>query len=148
MEALAGRSLLPALMDPSQRVRPADEPLGYELSGNQALFKGDLKLVRNITPVGDGLWHLYDIRKDPGETMDLQQQLPEAFQAMQRDYDAYAKTHGVLPMPEGYDPVMQVVINGFINYWIPAYRTPAVVVLVGLVLLTAAFVVRRRRRRT
>ena len=147
VEALAGRSLLPALMDPSQRVRPADEPLGYELSGNQALFKGDLKLVRNITPVGDGLWHLYDIRKDPGETMDLQQQLPEAFQAMQRDYDAYAKTHGVLPMPEGYDPVMQVVINGFINYWIPAYRTPVLIALAGLGLLVAVFVARRRRRR-
>ena len=147
VEPLAGRSLLPVLLDPSLALRTADEPLGYELSGNQALFKGDLKLVRNITPVGDGQWHLYDIRKDPGETRDLKQQLPEAFEAMQRDYDAYARSHGVLPMPEGYDPVMQVVINGMVNYWIPAYRTPVLTVLAGLALLSAALWVRRRRRR-
>ena len=31
-----------------------DAPLGYELSGNAALFRGDYKLVRNLAPTGDG----------------------------------------------------------------------------------------------
>jgi arylsulfatase A-like enzyme len=40
IEAPTGHSLLPVLANPAMRVRAADEPLGYELSGNKALFKG------------------------------------------------------------------------------------------------------------
>jgi hypothetical protein len=83
-------------------IHPADHAIGYELSGNQAVFKGDLKLVRNMAPVGDGQWHLYDLRKDPGETRDLRDSMPEVFAALKADYEAYARSHGVLPMPPGY----------------------------------------------
>lgn len=146
VEPLAGRSLLPALRGDPAPIRPPDQPLGYELSGNQALFKGDLKLVRNLPPVGDGQWHLYDLRTDPGETRDLRTSLPQAFDAMRADYEAYARSHGVLPMPEGYDPVRQVLINSFINYWIPTYRTPVLLTLAGLVLLVVGLRIRRRKR--
>ncbi|MFO1192069.1 MAG: arylsulfatase [Rhodoferax sp.] len=146
VEPLAGRSLLPALRGDPGPIRPPDQPLGYELSGNQALFKGDLKLVRNLPPVGDGQWHLYDLRTDPGETRDLRTSLPQAFDAMRADYEAYARSHGVLPMPEGYDPVRQVLINSFINYWIPTYRTPVLLTLAGLVLLVVGLRIRRRKR--
>lgn len=146
VEPLAGRSLLPALRGDPGPIRPPDQPLGYELSGNQALFKGDLKLVRNLPPVGDGQWHLYDLRTDPGETRDLRTSLPQAFDAMRADYEAYARSHGVLPMPEGYDPVRQVLINSFINYWIPTYRTPVLLALAGLVLLVVGLRIRRRKR--
>lgn len=140
-----GHSLLPALTDPAASVRRPDEVLGYELSGNKALFKGDLKLVFNIPPVGDGQWHLYDLRTDPGETRDLRAERPQVFEAMRADYEAWAKAHGVLPMPEGYQPVRQVLINSIVNYWWPAYRLPLLVTLVGLVAL--AVVWRRRRAR-
>ncbi|MBL8335889.1 MAG: arylsulfatase [Rhodoferax sp.] len=146
VEPLAGRSLLPALRGDPGPIRPPDQPLGYELSGNQALFKGDLKLVRNLPPVGDGQWHLYDLRTDPGETRDLRTSLPQAFDAMRADYEAYALSHGLLPMPEGYDPVRQVLINSFINYWIPTYRTPVLLTLAGLVLLVVGLRIRRRKR--
>jgi arylsulfatase A-like enzyme len=147
VQAMAGRSLLPLLRGQAQRLYLPEQPIGYELSGNQALFKGDLKLVKNLPPVGDGQWRLFDIRKDPGETVDLRPLLPDVFKTMVADYDAYAKAHGVLPMPEGYDPIHQVLINSFVNYWWPAYRMPALVVLLGLMLLTAALLRRRRRRR-
>ena len=124
-----------------------DEAIGYELSGNQAVFKGDLKLIKNIQPVGDGLWHLYDIRKDPGETQDLQGQLPDAFKTMQADYTAYAKANGVLPMPEGYDPIRQVQINAIVNVYLPRFKRAGLPVLAGLLVLMAAFVFVRRRRR-
>lgn len=142
-----GHSLLPVLSDPSRRVRTPDEPLGYELSGNKALFKGDFKLVLNRPPIGDGQWHLYDLRTDPGETRDLQASQAQVFATMRADYDAWAKANGVLPMPEGYNPVRQVLINSFVNYWIPAYRNTAIVVMVVLGgLLGAGFAIRRRRR--
>ena len=138
---------MPVLADPALRVRSADEPLGYELSGNKALFKGDLKIALNNPPMGDGQWHLYDLRTDPGETKDLQQQRPQEFAAMQAAYAAWANANGVLPMPDGYNPVKQVLINSFVNYWIPTYRNTALAVLAGLIGLIVAGVVIRRRRR-
>jgi arylsulfatase/uncharacterized sulfatase len=138
---------VPVLADPALRVRSADEPLGYELSGNKALFKGDLKIALNNPPMGDGQWHLYDLRADPGETSDLQKQRPQEFAAMQAAYAVWAKANGVLPMPDGYNPVKQVLINSFINYWIPTYRNTALAVLAGLIGLIVAGVVIRRRRR-
>ena len=147
IEAQTGRSLLPVLADPSARVRRSDEALGYELAGNKALFKGDLKLVLNNPPVGDGQWHLYDLRADPGETKDLQTALPAQFAAMQADYDAWARANGVLPMPAGYNPVRQVLINSFVNYWIPTYWPHGVVALLVLLGVPAVLLVRARRRR-
>jgi arylsulfatase/uncharacterized sulfatase len=147
VEVPTGRSLMPVLANPALRVRTADEPLGYELSGNKALFKGDLKLVLNNPPIGDGQWHLYDLRADPGETKDLQHVLPEQFATMQADYAAWARVHGVLPMPEGYDPVKQVLINSFVNYWIPTYRNTVLATLAGAVGLVVSIVWWRRRRR-
>lgn len=146
IEPPSGRSLLPVLADPAQRVRKPDEVLGYELAGNQALFKGDLKLVLNRPPVGDGQWRLYDLRADPGETTDLRERLPQAFAAMQADYDAWARAHGVLPMPEGYNPVRQVVINSVYNYWLPAYGAQAAAALAAVVAGGAWLMWRRRRR--
>ncbi len=148
IEAITGRSLLPALTGAAERVRGADEAIGYELSGNQALFKGSLKLVKDLPPVGDGLWHLYDLATDPGETRDLQTKMPDVFKAMQADFDAYAKSHNVLPMPEGYRPARQVMINTFVNYWYPAYRETVlfgVAAVAGLAALLAVFLRNRRR---
>lgn len=148
IEAQTGRSLVPVLAQASQRVRGSEEPLGYELAGNKALFKGDLKLVLNHPPVGDGQWHLYDLRTDPGETQDLQHALPAQFTAMQADYAAWAKANGVLPMPEGYNPVKQVLINTFVNYWIPTYWPHGLALALLMLGLPTAWAIRARRRRS
>jgi arylsulfatase/uncharacterized sulfatase len=147
IEAQTGRSLLPVLANPALRVRRPDEPLGYELAGNKALFKGDLKLVLNNPPVGDGQWHLYDLSTDPGETRDLQKALPAEFTAMQADYAVWAQANGVLPMPEGYSPVRQVFINSFVNYWIPTYWPQGVAVVLALLGVPTFLLLRARRRR-
>jgi arylsulfatase/uncharacterized sulfatase len=83
--------------------------------------------------------------RDPGETNDLQSLMPDVFKSMQADYAAYAKANDILAMPEGYNPVHQVVINSFVNYWIPAYKTPVLATL--LALIAALAWVRYRRRR-
>ena len=145
IEPLAGRSLLPVLANPALRAHAADEAIGYELSGNEALFRGDLKLVKNLPPVGDGAWHLYDLSTDPGETRDLQQLLPADFAALQATYGAWSRSHGVLPMPAGYSPARQVLINTYVNYWLPTYGVPVGAALLALVALIAYLVIRRRR---
>jgi arylsulfatase/uncharacterized sulfatase len=147
VEPMTGASLLPVLQGQSPRAHAPDEAIGYELSGNQALFKGDLKLIRNIPPVGDGLWHLYDIVNDPGETRDLSAARPQEFQTMQAQYADWAKANGVLPMPEGYSPIRQVEINALINVYIPRFRVPAAITLAVLVLLSIVLIRRRRRSR-
>jgi arylsulfatase A-like enzyme len=148
IEAPIGRSLLPVLSNPALRVRTDQEPIGYELAGNKALFKGELKLVLNNAPIGDGQWHLYDLRTDPGETNDLRQQRPQEFAAMQADYAAWATAQGVLPMPEDYNPVRQVMINSAFNYWIPTYLNSTIAVLAGMVIAGGLLIARRRRART
>ncbi len=146
VEPIAGRSLMPVLTGQSTAVRGAADVLGYELSGNLALFKGNLKLVLNTPPVGDGQWHLYNLESDPGETHDLSAAMPEEFATLQTQYAQYAKDHGVLPMPEGYSPQRQVMINSFWHYWLPAYGGMAAAIA-ALVAAGLAFLFLRGRQR-
>lgn len=143
-EPMTGTNLLPVLQGVSQRAHAPEEAVGYELSGNMAVFRGDLKLTKNIPPIGDGQWHLFDIVKDPGETADLQQKLPDVFHSLVAEYDRYAAANGVLPMPPDYEPRKQVMINSLFNVYWPRLRWPA---LSGLVLLLGWWVVRQRRKR-
>jgi arylsulfatase/uncharacterized sulfatase len=85
------------------------EPIGYELGGNSALFKGDYKIVMNRTGQGDTEWSLYDIKRDPSEAYDLAEQKPDLLQAMIADYDDYVAANGVLPMPAGYNRVLRIL---------------------------------------
>lgn len=107
VERVTGRSLVPVLTGQAADVH-GDAPLGYELSGNAALFRGDYKLVRNLAPTGDGQWRLYDIKADPGETRDLTAAMPGRFATMMADYRTYAKANGVLDMPAGYTADEQI----------------------------------------
>ncbi|RPH42145.1 MAG: arylsulfatase [Burkholderiales bacterium] len=146
IEPISGRSLLPALREPTRAIRGPDDTLGYELSGDEALYRGDLKLARSLPPLGDGQWRLYDLRTDPGETADLAARMPEAFASMRVAYDAWAREHHVLPMPADFNAPRQVTINSLYNYWLPAYGGVALAVLLGLGLGTTAWIVQRRRR--
>lgn len=110
-DAFDGTSLLPLLTGTADAVRPADVPVGFEVSGNAALFKGSYKLVRNLKPYGDGAWRLFDISSDPGETRDLSKADPAKFRELMTDYRAYARRNGVLEMPDGYDSTQQIGIN-------------------------------------
>jgi len=144
VERMIGRNLLPLMRGQAEKVYPADQPVGYELSGNAAIFKGDFKLLRNLPPIGDGQWHLYDLSRDPGETTDLQAQHPELFQQMISDYEAYARDNGVLPMPEGYDPFNQVFINSIINVYLPQVKRWGIPLL--LLVIAGIYLLRRRRK--
>lgn len=142
IEAPSGRSLVSVLRGERDRNRSDDETHGYELAGNAALFRGDLKLVRNQPPVGDGRWRLFNIVADPGETQDLAASRPQEFAAMQAEYARYAEGDGVLPMPAGYEPRRQVLINALHNVIWPAVR----LWLLGALLVGAALIILWRRR--
>ncbi len=146
---ITGQDLSPMLRDPMASIHAADRPVGYELSGNAVLFKGDYKLVKNLPPYGDGKWHLYNIMTDPGETTDLAAREPERFAQMQADYAAYARANGVLPMPDGYSAPDQIFENALRSLLVPRLLAAAPY-LAGLAAMIGALAwwMRKRRRQT
>ena len=144
LEPMTGRSLVPLLRDTTAQIRGTDETLGYELAGNAALFGGDLKLVRNLPPAGDGQWRLFDIARDPGETRDLRSARPEDFRRLLEAYQRFEVEDGVQTLPEGYTPQRQVSLNALRRVILPQLAWPAAVTVV----LTIIWLIARRRRRS
>jgi arylsulfatase/uncharacterized sulfatase len=141
---ITGRSLLPVIRNQSSFTYGPDEAVGLEVAGNSALFKGRYKLSRNMPPHGDGVWRLYDIQQDPGETRDLAADKAELLAQLMDDYRDYARDYGVQEMPEGYDSVKQIFINTA-GVYIDAYGR--VMLAAGILLLLAlAWLIWRIRR--
>ena len=108
---MTGRSLAAQLSGSPVNPRGDNEWVGTEVAGNAALYRGRYKLSRNAPPHSDGAWQLHDLASDPGETTNLATREPELLQSMLRDYEAYEKQMGVLPLPPGYDVQKQVAVN-------------------------------------
>ena len=108
---ITGKDLMPLIDGRKKRVYGEEESIGYELTGHAALFQGDYKLVRNLAPLGDGEWRLFDIVSDPGETKDLKLQLPDRFDQMLISYQKFTVDNRVQPLPEGYSQQSQLVFN-------------------------------------
>jgi arylsulfatase A-like enzyme len=147
VEPIIGSSLVPVLQGRAGRVHAEDKPIGYELSGSAALFKGDYKLVKNLKPVGDEQWHLYNIATDPGEVIDLQLQMPERFLRMQADYAEYARVNGVLPMPADYDYKRQGQLYALQHVLVPKLKAAAPPAMVVLAVMIGLLVWCRRRNK-
>lgn len=111
VEPILGASLKGVLQGLTPRAHAEDEPVGTEVSGNAALYRGDWKLVRIMPPYGDGRWRLFNLANDPGETSDRSAAEPDRMASMQADYLSYAKRVGVLDLPMGYDVQRQVMAN-------------------------------------
>ena len=108
VEEIIGKDFSGFLANTENDIHDASTPIGYELGGNRALFKGDYKVVFNRTAINDQTWHLFNIRTDPGETNDLAADEPIRFKEMLRDYEIFVLENNVLPMPKGYDQRRQI----------------------------------------
>ena len=103
VEPIVGKDFSAYLQGQLGPIHPASEPIGYEMGGSGALFKGDYKIVINKFEQSESEWHLFNIKTDPGEANDLAQVEPELLAEMLDDYEEWASTNNVLPMPEGYN---------------------------------------------
>lgn len=116
-----GRSLRPVLDGTADEIHAATTPLGMEVSGNGALFLDGYKITRNMPPFGDGVWRLYDLSNDPGETTDLAAVEPERMQTMLEHYQEYADEFGVVELPADFSYLQQVTANSMpkvaARYW-------------------------------
>ena len=85
--------------------RTEEHWVAFELFGNAFVIAGDYKVLRVRTGMfGDGKWHLYNIRKDPGETKPLEGLDPERMRRMVTIYEQYAKQKGIVPVDEDWNP--------------------------------------------
>lgn len=103
LQPVEGRNLLPAFMNPAYGF---ERTICWEHGGNEAIRRGDWKLVRVYRPLIDakedpttrtGVWELYDLSKDPVENHDLSAQYPERAEAMKKTYREWADRVGVVP---------------------------------------------------
>lgn len=76
-----------------------DNAMGWELFGRGAVRKGNYKLVHIEPSAGgreDGGWQLYDLSKDPGETNDLADSIPEKVKELLEVWEQYRAETGVV----------------------------------------------------
>ena len=85
--------------------RTEEQWVAFELFGNSYVVAGDYKAIRVRTAMyGDGKWHLYNIKKDPGETRPLESEYPERLEKMIAIYEQYAKDKGIVPVADNWSP--------------------------------------------
>ncbi len=98
------------------------------------MYQGQYKLVRNIAPHGDGIWRVFDIVDDPGETTDLAPERPELLADLMHAYRVYANGVGILELPESYQ-VERAIERNVVGKLLQYYRGW---VVLGLLLVLAA----------
>ena len=89
-----GTSALDYLQGKDSQIHARDEALGWEINGSASLRKGPMKLLWDATD-GKPSWHLYDLRKDPGEHHDIAVEHPAQVVQMLRDWKAYAQRSNI-----------------------------------------------------
>ncbi len=142
VETISGKNLAPLYQNQAEFIRDENEFIGYELGGNKALFRGNHKIVFNRGPLGDNKWHLFDIDADPGEAHDLANSDQSLLASLVHDYDSYAADNNVLAVPENYNQVEQVFVNGLKRL----YGTQVIISLVGLFAVVVLWLLWRRRK--
>jgi len=95
---IRGRSWVNYLSNPASEKYIHDENTvtGWELFDRQALRKGKWKAVLIPEPYGPGVWQLYDLDADPGETDDLGTREPEKLKELLAHWEGYVKEVGVV----------------------------------------------------
>lgn len=93
---LRGRSLLPYLKGHRESPHPDDHVTGWELFGQRAIRQGQYKAMFIPAPIGPDTWQLYDLKADPGETVDLAATRPDILARLLRHWDSYVAETGVV----------------------------------------------------
>jgi arylsulfatase A-like enzyme len=93
---LQGKSLGPILNMTHKNVRGAQDWLGWELFGNRAIRQGNWKILWLCTPFGTSQWQLYDLAKDPGETINLAERKPKIRDRLVKHWRDYAQNENVI----------------------------------------------------
>ncbi|AZQ64050.1 arylsulfatase [Flammeovirga pectinis] len=101
----SGKSIKPFMDGTANKVRTEEEWYAFELFGNSYIMMGDYKAIKVRTGMfGDGEWHLYNVVKDPSETIPLENMEAERLYQMADIYYEYAKDKGIVKVDEDWSP--------------------------------------------
>lgn len=129
---ISGIDLSSLLSSSEDFVRSEPRQIGLEVSGNAAFYRGDYKIRKMTSPQGDAQWQLFDIRLDPGETLDLSGARAQLKAEMLEAYQAYAEQVGVDQLPDDFNPLFQ--LRDTVNQKLLAQYLPYLI-LVGLIVV-------------
>jgi arylsulfatase len=93
---MMGKSIKPLLEGTVEKIHTDDEIISSEMFGNSAVFMGDWKARKNIFPIGDGHWKLFNIKQDIREATDLSKEHSDILKKMISSYDKYAQNVGII----------------------------------------------------
>lgn len=93
---MAGASMASVLIGQEQQVHSDDYVMGWELSGDRAIYQNGWKLVSLLPPMGNEKWELYYLPDDPVEQNNLAKERPEKLAALERAWREYEKDNGVV----------------------------------------------------
>ena len=93
---MRGRSFLAHLRGEDGHVHDPDEVIGWELSGDRALVRGNWKLLWLPQQGQETRWELFDMSLDPYERNDLSEARPELLRELIDSWYAYADDVGVV----------------------------------------------------
>ncbi|EEE46611.2 arylsulfatase [Roseibium alexandrii] len=93
---LRGRTMKPLLNGSSKVLYQPDEFVGGEMNGDKWMRQGGYKAMLVTPPYGDGVWRLYNVVEDPGETRDLAVEMPDLLEKLRVAWDDYAEEVGVV----------------------------------------------------
>jgi arylsulfatase A-like enzyme len=97
VEPMSGRSMLGLLDGSKKTIYDATEFVGGEMNGDRWIRQGDFKAVMvSVAWGGTGDWQLFDLSKDPGETKELSELMPEKLETLKTAWDEYANNVGVV----------------------------------------------------
>lgn len=94
--SMQGKSMLTCWTDEKSSVRSDTDYLSWELLGWRAARRGDWKATWLSEPFGQGKWELFNLKSDPGETMNLSSENPDMMQTLIRIYEDYVERCGVI----------------------------------------------------
>ena len=96
-----GKSMVPVINGTTTVLH--EEGMGWELFEMKAFRKGKYKILRLPIPFGSGNWELYDIEKDPIESIDLSKTYPDIKAELIRSWEVYAQNNKVHDHKGFYD---------------------------------------------
>lgn len=100
IEPMRGRTMVGVLDGSREAVYTHDEFIGGEMGGGKWMRQGDIKAVMvPKTTYGTGEWELFNVVLDPGESVDLSEEMPEKLHELIAAWEEYAKEVGVV-LPE------------------------------------------------
>lgn len=96
VQPMRGKSLKGMLNGSTTTLYSGKDFIAGESLNGKWIRRRELKAVSVAPPYGSGIWHLYHMANDPGETRDLAAEQPEVLQTLQSAWDGYAQEVGVI----------------------------------------------------